>query len=72
LKVPANRDDRVGALEDEIDRLTEAFQLGELPPPRMDENLVRFEALIEELRKMHGAAQSALQKRRDVNPMPAD
>jgi hypothetical protein len=35
-------DDRLGAPEDEIDRLTEAFQLGELPFPGTDENLVKF------------------------------
>jgi hypothetical protein len=65
-------DERVGAFEDEIERLTEAFQLGELPFPRTDENIVRFKTRLEELRKKHGAAQSALQKRRDANPPPPD
>ena len=65
-------DDRVGALEDEIDRLTEAFELGELPFPRTDENIARFKAHVEELRKKQGAAQITLQKRRDANPVPAD
>ena len=62
-------DERVSALEDEIDRLTEAFELGELPFPRTDENVARFKARVEELRKTQSAAQIALQKRRDP-PVP--
>ena len=65
-------DERVSALEDEIDRLTEAFELGELPFPRTDENVARFKARVEELRKTQSAAQIALQKRRDANPVPAE
>jgi hypothetical protein len=65
-------DDRVGALEDEIDRLTDAFELGELPFPRTDENVARFKALLEERRKKHRAAQIALKKRRDANPLLDD
>jgi septation ring formation regulator EzrA len=65
-------DERVSALEDEIDRLTEAFELGELPFPRTDENVARFKARVEELRKTQSAAQIALQKRRDSNLVPAE
>lgn len=65
-------DERVSALEDEIDRLTEAFELGELPFPRTDENVARFKARVEELRKTQSAAQIALQKRRDSNHVPAE
>src|SRR6266481_5965228 len=65
-------DERVSALEDEIDRLTEAFELGELPFPRTDENVARFKARVEELRKKQSAAQIALQKRRDSNHVPAE
>jgi hypothetical protein len=43
------KDDRVGALQDEIDRSTEAFQLGELSLPETDENLVKLKARVEEL-----------------------
>jgi hypothetical protein len=64
-------DERARALEDEIERLTEAFQLGELPFPRTDENIARFKARVEELRKKQVAAQITLQKRRHANPVPA-
>jgi len=57
---------------DEIDRLTEAFELGELPFPRTDENVARFKARVEELRKTQSAAQIALQKRRDSNHVAAE
>ena len=60
------------SLEDEIDRLTEAFELGELPFPRTDENVARFKARVEELRKTQSAAQIALQKRRDSNHVTAE
>jgi hypothetical protein len=60
----------VGALEDETDRLTEAFELGELPFPRTDKNVARFTARLEELRKKQRAAEVTLQKRRDANPVP--
>ena len=65
-------DERVGSIEDEIERLTEAFELGELPFPRTDENVARFNARLEELREEQRAAQMTLQKRRDANPAPAD
>jgi septation ring formation regulator EzrA len=65
-------DERIGSLEDEIERLTEALELGELPFPRTDENVARFNARLEELRKEQRAAQMMLQKRRDANPAPAD
>jgi hypothetical protein len=65
-------DERVSALEDEIDRLTEAFELGELPFPRTEENVASFKARVEELRKKQRTAQTELQKRRDANSVPAE
>jgi septation ring formation regulator EzrA len=65
-------DERVSALEDEIDRLTEAFELGELPFLRTEENVASFKARVEELRKKQRTAQTELQKRRDANPVPAE
>ncbi len=65
-------DERVSAIEDEIDHLMEAFELGELPFPRTDENVASFKARVEELRQKQRTAQTELQERRDANPVPAE
>ncbi len=60
------------ALEDEIERLMEAFEAEEMPFPRTKQNVTRFEARMEELRKKLRIAQGALKKCREANPLPAD
>jgi predicted nucleic acid-binding Zn-ribbon protein len=62
----------VDALEDEIDRLTDAFERLEIPFPRTNENIARFEARLDELRKKQRAAHGELEKCRAANPLPDD
>jgi hypothetical protein len=66
------RERRVDALENEIDRLTDAFGSQEIPFPRTKQNIVKFEANLDELRKKLRTAQHALAKCREANPVPDD
>lgn len=66
------REDAVDTLEDEIERLMEAFEAEEMPFPRTKQNVTRFEARMEELRKKLRMAQGALKKCREANPLPED
>jgi len=66
------REDRVDALEDEIDRLTEAFERQEMPFPGTKESVTRFEGRLDELRNRHRAERKALEKCRAANPLPED
>ncbi len=59
---------RVDALENEIERLGDAFASGDAPFPRTQQNIARFEERLAELRKEHGRAEIALKKFRDSNP----
>jgi hypothetical protein len=72
LDVCECKEDRVDALEDELDHLTHAFESQEMPFPRTQQNVAKFEANLEELRKKLRAAQAALKRSRDANPLPED
>jgi hypothetical protein len=64
------QEDRVDALQDELDNLTEAFELGEIPIPRTPHNVERLEAYLGELRERLGNARRARDRCRDANPLP--
>jgi hypothetical protein len=66
------KEDRADALDDEVDRLTEAFERLEIPFPRTNENVARFEARLDDLREKQRAAHRALEKCREANPLPDD
>ena len=66
------KEDWVDALEDEVDCLTEAFERRELPFPRTDDSVARFEARLNELRTKHREARKTLEKYRAANPLPVD
>ena len=65
-------EDRVDALEEEIEHLTNAFESGEMPFPRTKENTAKFEGKLADLRGKLRTARAALKKRRDANPLPED
>ncbi len=65
-------EDREEALENEIERLSDAFENHELPTPRTKHNIEKFEAHLGELRKKHKEAEGALKKCRDANPLPEE
>jgi len=62
----------VDALENEIDRLMDASGSQEIPFPRTKQNIAKFEANLDELRRKLRTAQVALEKCRDANPLPED
>jgi len=64
------QEDRVDALKDEIDHLTDAFELGEIPVPRTEQNIKKLEAHLDELRERLSHAERALDRCRDANPLP--
>ncbi|HEX7461468.1 MAG TPA: hypothetical protein VF317_04785 [Dermatophilaceae bacterium] len=66
------REDRLDALEDEIERLTEAFDNHELPFPRTEETVEKFQSKLSELRDRRAAAQTTLERCREANPSPED
>jgi hypothetical protein len=66
------KEDRVEALDDEIDHLSEAFEAHEIPIPRTKQNVAKFEANLERLRKELRTARGAFKKCRDANPLPED
>jgi hypothetical protein len=72
LDVCEYKENRADALEDEIDHLMGAFESQEVPFPRTQQNIARFEANLEELRKKLEAARSALRASRDANPLPEE
>jgi hypothetical protein len=63
-------DDRVDALQDELDNLTEAFELGEIPIPRTPHNIERLRARLGELHERLQQARRARDRCRDANPLP--
>jgi hypothetical protein len=65
-------EDRVAALEDELEHLTRAFENRELPFPRTPESLDKFEANLAGLRARVQTARETLEKRRASNPLPAE
>jgi hypothetical protein len=66
------KEDRVDALENEIAHLTNGFESQEIPFPRTKQNIAKFEANLDELRKKLRTAQDSLEKCRDANPRPED
>jgi hypothetical protein len=64
--------DRVDALEDEIEYLTSALESRELPFPGTQANIVKFEERLAELRAELQTARETLQERRAANPLPED
>jgi hypothetical protein len=64
------QEDHVDALRDELDNLTEAFELGEIPVPRTSHNVERLEAYLGELRERLENARRARDRCRDANPLP--
>jgi len=68
LDVCECKEDRVHALEDEIDSLTLAFQSEDVPSARTRQ----FEARLEELRKQLRTARASLKRTRDANPLPEE
>lgn len=66
------KENRVDGLEDEIEHLENAFELRELPFPRTQQNVAKFEAKLEDLRKQLQAARSALKASRAANPLPQE
>lgn len=72
LDVCECKEDRVDSLEDEIAHLTQGLERQEIPYPRTEQNVAKFEANLEELRKKLRVAQTALKRTRDANPLPED
>jgi septation ring formation regulator EzrA len=72
LDVCECKEDRVDSLEDEIAHLTQGLERQEIPYPRTEQNVAKFEANLEELRKKLRVAQAALKRTRDANPLPED
>jgi hypothetical protein len=67
-----HEEDRVEALEDEIEHLTHAFESQELPFPRTRVDIEKFEGNLAELRTKLQTARATLEKRRATNPLPED
>ena len=63
------KEDRVAALEDEIDHLTDAFETEEVPFPRTKQNIAKFEANLAGLRTKLQSARSELKKSREALPV---
>ena len=72
LDVCECKEDRVDTLEHEIAHLTHAFESQEMPFPRTEQNVAKFQANLEELRKKLQAAQATLKRSRDANPLPGE
>jgi hypothetical protein len=70
LDICEHDEDRVAALEDEIERLTEAFESKELPFPRNPAAVEKFEGNLAELRANLQLARETLTARRAANPLP--
>ena len=60
----------MAALEDKIERLTEAFESKELPFPRTPAAVEKFEGNLAELRANLQLARETLTARRAANPLP--
>ena len=65
-------EDRVAALEDELEHLTLAFENRELPFPRTPESVDKFEANLAGLRARVQTARETLENRRAFNPLPPE
>jgi len=72
LDICEHDEDRVAALEAEIERLTEAFESKELPFPRTPAAMNKFEGNLAELKANLHLAQETLARRRAANPLPPD
>jgi len=67
-----DRESLVDVLEDEIDYLTATFETQELPFPRTQQAIAKFQDNLKGLRKKLEAARSALKTSRDANPPPTE
>jgi uncharacterized coiled-coil DUF342 family protein len=67
-----DRESLVDVLEDEIDYLTATFETQELPFPRTQQAIAKFQDNLKGLRKKLEAARSALKTSRDANPLPTE
>ena len=65
-------EDRVESLEDEIEHLEDAFESGELPFPRTNHEVERFQARLVGLREDLRDEQGRLGRCREANPLPED
>jgi hypothetical protein len=70
LDICEHDEDRVAALEAEIERLTEAFESKELPFPTTPAAMDKFEGNLAELKANLHLAQETLARRRAANPLP--
>jgi hypothetical protein len=66
------KEDRIEALENEIDRLMDASSSQEMPFPRTKQNIAKFEAILDGLRVKLRTEQDALEKYRNADPVPQD
>src|SRR3984893_18557033 len=66
------KEDRIEALENEIDRLMDASSSQETPFPRTKQNIAKFEAILDGLRVKLRTEQDALAKYRKADPVPQD
>jgi hypothetical protein len=66
------KEDRIEALENEIDRLMDASSSQEMPFPRTKQNIAKFEANLDGLRLKLRTEQVALEKYRNADPVPQD
>lgn len=65
-------EDRVESLEEEIAHLKDVFEARELPFPRTNQNVERFQARLAELRETLRAEEGKLRRCREDNPLPDD
>lgn len=64
------QEDKVDALANEIGYLMDAFDAGEIPFPRTEQNIAKFEHYMAELRGQLHRAEGALHRCRRANPLP--
>ena len=72
LDMCEDKESLVDVLEDELDYLTASFETQELPFPRTQQTVAKFQDNLKALRKRLDAARSSLKASRDVNPRPTE